>query len=80
MSESTKQKISQAKKGNIPYNKGVKNKQHKYDELVPVLREEYNRLHSYAKVQRLHPDMKYDTIWCLIKYGDTNKSFGKCND
>ena len=80
LSESTKQKISQAKKGNIPYNKGVKNKHHKYDELVPVLREEYNRLHSYVKVQQLHPDMRYDTIWCLIKYGDTNKSFGKCND
>lgn len=80
LSKETKLKISESNKGKIPYNKGKKNKKHKYDALVPKLREEYCILRSYAKVQKLHPDLSYDTVWCLIKYGDTNKHFKKCND
>ena len=69
LSDSTKQKISEANKGKTAYNKGIRNKTHKYDYIIPTLKQEYNELHSYKAVQNLHPDMRYDTIYTLIRYG-----------
>ena len=80
LSEEVKAKISKANSGRVPYNKGIKNKTHKHDLIVPQLRNEYTLLKSYTEVHKLHPELSYDTIWSLIKYGDTNKHFKKCND
>lgn len=80
LSEEVKAKISKANSGRVPYNKGIKNKTHKHDLIVPQLRNEYTILKSYTEVHKLHPELSYDTVWSLIKYGDTNKHFKKCND
>lgn len=73
LSEETKHKISIANKGKPAYNKGKRNKTHKYDDIVGILKDEYKHLKSYAAVQRLHPEICYDIIRSLIMFGTTNK-------
>lgn len=73
LSDITKQKINVKNKGRIPYNKGKRATYHKYDKLVPILRNEYSQLHSYSKVQQLHPDIDYNSINRLIKFGYLSK-------
>ncbi len=68
-SDEVKQKISNSLKGRKPWNTG----KCKYDnDFIQQLREEYNQLHSYRAVQRLHSNICYDVIRALITNGKTN--------
>ena len=77
LSETTKLKISNSKKGGTAWNKGRRNDKHKYDNILSQLQQEYKELGNYKAVHRLHPNMCYDTVYRLIKYGYTYTKLNK---
>ena len=70
-------KISNSKKGGTAWNKGRCNDKHKYDNILSQLQQEYKELGNYKAVHRLHPNMCYDTVYRLIKYGYTYTKLNK---
>lgn len=75
ITEATRQKISEGVKRSYQLGKHKKpTRQPKYSQqFIHQLRCEYNVLKNYRAVQRLHPEICYDVIISLIKFGNTRK-------
>ena len=75
ITEATRQKISEGVKRSYQLGKHKKpTRQPKYSQqFIHQLRCEYNVLKNYRAVQQLHPEICYDVIISLIKFGNTRK-------